>query len=127
MLAAALAPAVSGQTVTEFAIPTPNSRPAHIAAGPDGALWFTGANFSDKIGRITTAGAFTTVALPFGSDAYGIAAGPDSAMWFTDASTNKIGRVSLSAVASASIPALSPATLFLLGIAIAAQALLIQR
>jgi hypothetical protein len=40
-------------TITEFAIPTAFSGPAGIAAGPDGALWFT--DFADKSGRITTA------------------------------------------------------------------------
>jgi streptogramin lyase len=39
--------------VTEFSIPTANSSPFGIAAGPDGKLWFAefGAN---QIGRITT-------------------------------------------------------------------------
>jgi virginiamycin B lyase len=38
--------------ITEFAIPTADSSPQVIAAGPDDALWFT--EFSaNKIGRIT--------------------------------------------------------------------------
>jgi streptogramin lyase len=39
--------------ITEFAIPTHNSSPAGIAAGPDGSLWFTEAD-GNKIGRITS-------------------------------------------------------------------------
>jgi streptogramin lyase len=43
------------QAITEFTIPTANSGPNGITAGPDGALWFTEAA-ANKIGRITTAG-----------------------------------------------------------------------
>jgi hypothetical protein len=38
-------------TITEFPIPTGNSGPAGIAAGPDGSLWFT-EYYGNKIGRI---------------------------------------------------------------------------
>jgi virginiamycin B lyase len=69
------------QTLTEFPLPTSNSDPWHITAGPDGALWFTevGAN---KIGRITTAGAITE--FPISGKPYDITVGPDGALWFTD-------------------------------------------
>jgi hypothetical protein len=41
-------------TVTEYPLSTPNSTPAGITGGPDGAVWFT--EFSaDKIGRIALA------------------------------------------------------------------------
>ena len=40
--------------ITEYAIPTSTSTPTFIAAGPDGALWFSEES-SGKIGRITTA------------------------------------------------------------------------
>jgi streptogramin lyase len=67
--------------------------PDQIAAGPDGALWFTEQN-GDRIGRITTAGRLTETAVPTpGSFASGIAAGPDGGMWFTEQGTDKIGRV----------------------------------
>ncbi len=66
-------------------------RPAGIAAGPDGALWFTNP-MGDSVGRITTAGAVTM----FGGVGIlaptGIAAGPDGALWFTN-SSNSIGRI----------------------------------
>src|SRR5258707_1434524 len=42
------------QTFNEFPVPTANSQPAGITAGPDGALWFT-ERAANKIGRITTA------------------------------------------------------------------------
>jgi streptogramin lyase len=42
--------------ITEFWVPSANSRPIGIAAGPDGNLWFTLPQFN-RIGRITPAGA----------------------------------------------------------------------
>ena len=50
-------------SITESTIPTANSNPIDITAGPDGALWFTeyGGN---KIGRITTSGNITEFPLP---------------------------------------------------------------
>jgi hypothetical protein len=39
-------------TVTEYVIPTANSYPQAIVAGPDGNMWFTEAA-TNKIGRIT--------------------------------------------------------------------------
>ena len=41
----------AGLVVTEFALPTPASRPLSIAAGPDGNVWFTEAD-GNKIGRL---------------------------------------------------------------------------
>ncbi len=65
--------------------------PALIAAGPDGALWFTDA--SRGIGRITTTGAITLYPVPTqSSQPWGIVAGPDGALWFTEFSANQIGR-----------------------------------
>jgi virginiamycin B lyase len=67
-----------------------------ITAGPDGALWFTEQN-ANKIGRLTTSGAFTEYAVPTaGSFPNGITAGPDGALWFTEAVANKIGGVTTS-------------------------------
>jgi streptogramin lyase len=69
---------------TEYQIPTAQGDPQYIAAGPDGALWFTEYS-SRKIGRITTSGVFTEYTQPpqsQGSAPWGIAAGPDGAMWF---------------------------------------------
>jgi hypothetical protein len=63
--------------------------PDGIAAGPDGALWFTEED-GNKIGRITTDGLITEYPLPTAkSFPVGITAGPDGALWFTDG-RNKI-------------------------------------
>jgi len=79
--------------ISEF--PTASgSRPLAIAAGRDGALWFTeiGAN---KIGRMTTDGFLTgewTVPTP-GSQPDGIAIAADGSVWFAEVIGNKIGRL----------------------------------
>src|SRR5258708_40071211 len=46
---------VSATNVIEYLIPTSNSVPLSIVAGPDGAVWFA-ENNANKIGRITTTG-----------------------------------------------------------------------
>jgi len=80
-------------TITEYPVPTANSEPYGIAAGPDGALWFTEGD-ANKIGRITTGGTITEYPVTTANSApVGIAAGPDGALWFTEATTNKIGRI----------------------------------
>src|SRR5260370_3609112 len=50
--------------ITEYPIPTANSRPLAITTGPDGALWFTEHN-GNQIGIITTSG--TSTAYPITS------------------------------------------------------------
>lgn len=97
----------SAFTETDFAIPTANSGPQAIAAGPDGALWFTEGN-SGKIGRVTTAGAITeftvTPVPPAGVTASaqpaGITSGPDGALWFVDSGTGAIGRITTTGAAT---------------------------
>jgi streptogramin lyase len=87
-----LAGVARGQVFTEFPIPTADSRPAGITAGPDGALWFI-ESASKKIGRITTAGVVTEYAIPASTYPGGlsavvntyphvIAAGADGNLWF---------------------------------------------
>jgi virginiamycin B lyase len=91
-----LATVASGQTFTEFAVP--EEPPIGIAAGADGALWFTEAG-GNQIGRVTTAGVFTEFPIPTSSSLAGlIAAGPDGALWFTERSGNKIGRITTAGV-----------------------------
>lgn len=94
----------TAQTATEFTIPTPASKPLGIAAGPDGALWFTEST-GNKIGRITTAGAVTEYLIPTtttlvdrSSHPQCIVAGPDGAMWFVEGDGNKIGRITMAGV-----------------------------
>jgi streptogramin lyase len=84
-------------------------QPTAIAAGPDGALWFTG--IPGEIGRITTAGVVTEFPLPAVPPTPGlipgtvttpaiaaaIGAGPDGALWFTGA-PGEIDRISTTGV-----------------------------
>lgn len=73
-------------------MPTPTCWPAGIAAGPDGALWFT-EQIGQKIGRITTSGTITEYPISNPSAPYGITAGPDGALWFAEQVFNRIGRI----------------------------------
>jgi virginiamycin B lyase len=66
-----------------------------IAAGPDGALWFTN-GFDSSIGRITTTGQVTSFTDPAISAPQRITAGPDGALWFTNFVNNSIGRITTS-------------------------------
>ena len=88
-----LAEALRGQEITLFPIPTADSNPLGITAGPDGNLWFT--EFStNKIGRITPAGVVTEFPIPTAvSGPTSIAAGPDGNLWFTENVAHQIGRI----------------------------------
>jgi hypothetical protein len=61
-IALATATAVA-QSFTEYPIPTASSSPYGIVAGPDGNLWFTESG-TNKIGKVTTTGAFTHYSIP---------------------------------------------------------------
>src|SRR5260370_37951262 len=80
---------------TQFQIPTAFPRACCITMGPDGALWFVETGFStNKIGRITIAGAFSEFQIPTaGSLPRVITTGADGALWFTEAGAGKIGRI----------------------------------
>ena len=81
----------SAGTVTEFAIPTPNSNPANIIVGGDGALWFTESN---KIGRVTTTGTVTEFTIPTSNAGpLDLTLGADSNVWFTEQSVSSLGRI----------------------------------
>jgi len=85
--------------ITEFTTPTPFSNPAGITVGPDGNLWFAEYSYEvsgkpgvqhggNKIGRITTAGQITEVAIPTPyARADGITSGPDG-LYFTESPQN---------------------------------------
>jgi virginiamycin B lyase len=67
--------------------------PWGIAAGSDGALWFT-ENAANRIGRITTAGAITELPVPTAAAApTSIAAGPDGNLWITESGASRIARL----------------------------------
>jgi virginiamycin B lyase len=99
-----LAYSLSAQTVSfsQYPIPTSNLVTGQIAAGPDGALWFTEITSNqiagNKIGRITTAGTVIDFSLPSITSIEGICAGPDGALWFTEPFSNKIGRITTQGV-----------------------------
>jgi streptogramin lyase len=77
----------------EFRLPTANSNPRGITAGPDGAIWFTELSHN-QIGRITTDGQIREFPLPEArSGPETITVGPDHALWFTEHDGNRIGRI----------------------------------
>ncbi len=87
----------------------PDDRPLSIAAGSDGALWFS--TNTGSIGRMTTSGAETFYPVGPVDD---VIAGPDGALWFTTISDgfNAIGRITTSgAVSYYTAAGLSPSDL----------------
>ena len=96
--------------LTEFPLPTPDSNPIGITAGPDGALWLDRRQ-AGQVGRgITTEGAITEFPLP---DATGvpnqIVAGPDGALWFTQLQADRVGRLTPGGVLTEyPVPGLGP-------------------
>ena len=89
---AAIVPPITG-TLAEYPLAFAGSAPGGIAAGPDGALWFT-EKANSKTGRISTNGAVTEYSPPTPqSTPAGIAAGPDGALWFTEEGAGQIGRI----------------------------------
>jgi streptogramin lyase len=114
-LTLAAPPTATAQIITQFDLPTADSFPVGIAAGSDGALWFTQAD-GNRIGRIDTSGNITQFALPSATSfPYGIAAGPDGALWFAQAGGNRIGRITIGAPATP-VPTLSQWAIVLLGL-----------
>src|SRR5260370_28871681 len=78
-------------TFTEFQAATNGALPGSIAAGPDGALWFTEtATPVNKIGRITTEGVATDFPIPTSNTpARGIVAGAGPGPWGTQNQTRR--------------------------------------
>jgi virginiamycin B lyase len=84
--------------VVEYDIPSPGV-PEHIAAGSDGALWFS-ERYTTQIGRVTVRGRFRIYSFPQTNHmSTDITAGPDGALWFTFPNsappfdTGRIGRI----------------------------------
>src|SRR5260370_23588161 len=89
-------PLATSTVIREFPVP---GGAAGIAAGPDGALWFTRSSPSmSSIGRITTEGSVTNVfSIPTAFTVVeNIALGPDGALRFTESMGNKVGRITTS-------------------------------
>jgi hypothetical protein len=95
--------ATDGQ-ISEFPIAA-GSNPQRITAGPDGALWFSELR-ANKIGRLTTGGAYTEYPAPGGP--VGITTGPDGALWFVEFSGNKIGRMTTTGQVTDEYPISTP-------------------
>ncbi|MBU6152184.1 MAG: hypothetical protein KGR25_12085, partial [Chloroflexi bacterium] len=98
-LVAPTAHAAPDRTVGSFETYKPalfaGSAPWGIAAGPDGAMWFTQMQ-GNGIGRIAVDGRVAQFPIPTpSSNPFDIAAGPDGAMWFTEWAGNKIGRITM--------------------------------
>ena len=99
----------SGQVTGSFPIPTANSAPQGITAGPDGNVWFT--EFStNKIGRVTPNGVVKDFPIAASSGPRGIAAGPDGNVWFAATSGNRVGRMTPdgNSLAEFSVPGSGP-------------------
>ena len=83
-------------TITEYPLPSADSSPQDIAAGPDGNMWFT-EPWGNQIGRITPDGTITEFPVLTAPTHYPgpwmIAAGPDGKMWFTGHEAFGIARI----------------------------------
>src|SRR6266446_6859221 len=85
---AATIPSVAGK-ITEFRLPSHDSRPEGITLGPDGNLWFVQVK-RNQVGRITPAGQVTEFTLPHTkSGPLFITSGPDGNLWFTERRGNR--------------------------------------
>jgi virginiamycin B lyase len=80
--------------VTTYPIPTKDSMPLRIIAGPDGAMWFTEFH-GNRIGRIdATSGAITEFPLlQKDTRPFAITAGADGALWFIEQGPSMLGRL----------------------------------
>lgn len=85
---------------------TPNPLPGEIegdvslhgiTAGPDGNLWFT-ETYTDRIGKITTAGVITEYSRGISRGPYGITAGRDGNLWFTENYGGGVGKITTAGV-----------------------------
>ncbi len=95
---------VCAKPVKEFATDSSISYLDGIDVGPDGALWFaqSGAG-AESLGRMTTAGAYSSVAIPVPPDANSgdlgghtindVVAGPDGAIWATPFGNDWVRRI----------------------------------
>jgi virginiamycin B lyase len=77
-------------SITEIPTLTPNAGPTMIVQGPDGALWFTENNVA-KLGRLTTSGIMTEVALSPATSATTLVVALDNNFYFGDPAQNKFG------------------------------------
>jgi streptogramin lyase len=88
----------AAKLIVEYKIPSPGV-PEGIAAGSDGALWFS-ERYTTQIGRVTVAGHFKIYSFNMANHmSTDITAGPDGALWFAfpnsvpSYDSGKIGRI----------------------------------
>jgi len=82
---------LTGQ-ITEYNIPTNDSYPVRITAGPDGDLWFTEQN-GNQIGKISSqTGQITEYSIPTPALVLLILCRLDGNLWFTEENVNNIGK-----------------------------------
>ncbi|MEY2442478.1 MAG: virginiamycin lyase [bacterium] len=89
VVALVAAPVADASPLVTYDLPASFSEVDEIAAGPDGALWFTQSPPEQPrkqvaLGRITTSGAITSYPLPRGVRPTSLAAGPGGALWFAN-------------------------------------------
>jgi virginiamycin B lyase len=91
---------LDGRVTSRFLIPTNPTSPGeasvlpHLAAGPDGSIWFVGPD-RNEIGRLTLSGDVTwfTRGISQNAGIGSIVAGPDGNLWFAEADGDKVGRI----------------------------------
>jgi virginiamycin B lyase len=93
-LAGAVGSPAAAADPTWYDLPTPDSFPQGLAAGPDGTTWVAN-RASAEIVRVDPAGPHAPIGLEFGVDPFDIVRGPDGAMWFTENNGNRIGRLAI--------------------------------
>jgi len=78
-------------TFYQFSIPTANSFPGFITAGPDGNMWFTDSG-ANSVSRITSSGVVTAFTVPtVEAELQGIISASDGRLWFAEYMSDKIG------------------------------------
>ena len=98
-----IAQVTTSGTFTEFSIPSADSYPWAINAGPGGTVWFAESG-TNKIGSLTMTGQFQEYSVPTAdSDPRGIAPGADGNIWFTEYGGNQIGSLTPPAPPSLSL------------------------
>lgn len=93
----ASASAATTYSFTEYPVPA-GADARGLAVGSDGALWFGQWRRDGKIGRMTTAGQYSELALPAMPDdqspaTNSVALGPDGAIWYTEEAGDAVGRI----------------------------------
>lgn len=97
-IAVALPAAAQTGSIVEYQVPTANSQPVSIVAGPDGNLWFTEFR-GNKIARMTIDGHVTEFPIPTAnSQPDDMDVGPDGNLWFAEVLGNRIGRITTGGV-----------------------------